>query len=178
MSDGHHEHNGGHELEDLDAGLLAKIIIVTLALVFISSLAVTMWFYKQRDEIQAQRANEGWSLLDEYKEEMGKSLKDIEKSRKEVLNNPAVGLAPLTPLAPGAESMSDILRRERALARGETPAPAAAAAPAPVVRGETPRPADPTPPPAPAEPTKTDGATPTGQPAPAEAADKAAPKNP
>lgn len=55
MSDAHHEHDGGHELENLDTGNLMKLVAALIVVVLISMGAVTQWFYKQRAELVNQR---------------------------------------------------------------------------------------------------------------------------
>ncbi len=75
MSDAHHEHDGGHELENLDTGNLMKLVTALIVVVLISMGAVTQWFYKQRAELIAERNNaEGRFTMSHYHQKMDEQL--------------------------------------------------------------------------------------------------------
>lgn len=87
MSD-NHEHNGGHELENIDSTSLLAQMIALFVVVFIAVIAVAQWFYKQRDELALERAKDGYTFAKEQRAIEDEMLEGIEDTTKAILKTP------------------------------------------------------------------------------------------
>jgi hypothetical protein len=87
MSD-NHEHNGGHELENIDATSLLAQMIILFVVVLISVIAVAQWFYKQRDELVLERAKDGYAFAKEQRAIEDELLKGIDATTAAILKTP------------------------------------------------------------------------------------------
>lgn len=87
MSDSHEEYNGGHELENLPAVTLLKIIFGLGAIVLAAVFVVVQFFYQQQRylEIEDNGAvaghylNKYWGEMDEQKKGLAKVAKGVKK---------------------------------------------------------------------------------------------------
>lgn len=95
MSDEHHEHDGGHELEALDAGQLFRIIGGLSVVVLISIIAVVQWFHKQQEELRVTRSD--YSFLEEQRAREGEMLEGIDAVATQVAADPKLLAAPAPP---------------------------------------------------------------------------------
>lgn len=82
MSDQHAEHNGGHELEAVNAGALFRIIGGLAVIVGISCFVVIQWFYQQRNDLEFQSGTpyflkQYWEQMDAEKAGLGDTAKEI-----------------------------------------------------------------------------------------------------
>jgi type IV secretory pathway VirB10-like protein len=87
MSD-NHEHNGGHELENIDSTSLLAQMIALFVVVFIAVIAVAQWFYKQRDELALERAKDGYAFAKEQRAVEDEMLQGIDDTTKAILKSP------------------------------------------------------------------------------------------
>jgi len=95
MSDEHHEHDGGHELEALDAGQLFRLIGGMTIVVLISIIAVIQWFHKQQAELRV--TNSDYSFLRDHHEREDKMLEGIDGVAKKVAGDASTLAAPPPP---------------------------------------------------------------------------------
>lgn len=104
MSDEHAEHNGGHELEAVNAGALFKIIGALAIIVLLSVAVVIQWFYQQHKALVQQGGTPHY--LQKYWQDMDADKAGLGDIAKEVANNPAMLAS--DPPPPGWKHPDDI----------------------------------------------------------------------
>lgn len=117
MSEEHHEHDGGHELEALDAGQLFRIIGGLAIVVLISIIAVVQWFHKQQEELRITRSD--YTFLQEHRAREAEMLEGIDAVAAKVGGDPKLLAAPP---APEGWVHPDDVKTGGAPAMGGTPA--------------------------------------------------------
>lgn len=85
----HHEHDGGHELEDINTKVLFQLVFGLSGLVIVACIMVAGWFYKQNAAIQKERAAQldNFTVREELKLRDEKDLEDIGKAVDAMLKN-------------------------------------------------------------------------------------------
>ena len=87
MSDAHEEHNGGHELEGLNAIALMKVIFGLSAIVMVACIIVVQFFYSQAREMEFEGSTPYY--LQKYWGEMDADKAGLAATVKDAANNPA-----------------------------------------------------------------------------------------
>lgn len=87
MSDEHAEHQGGHELEAINAGLLFKIIGGLAIVVLLACAVVIQWFYQQARALEYDGATPHY--LQKYWGEMDEEKAGLSDLAKDIANDPA-----------------------------------------------------------------------------------------
>jgi hypothetical protein len=130
MSDEHH-YAGGHELEGLNAGGLLRIVVGLGLVTLLSATAVVQWFYRQREQLILERADEGSFMLHDHRKEMAQRLEGIDRTVTAVLEAPG-SMGTAVPPPAGWVHPDDIATGGRPAAPGPAPVEPLPSAPEPV----------------------------------------------
>lgn len=90
-NEAHHEHDGGHELENINTKILFQLVFGLSGLVLVACIIVATWFYKQNAAIQEERASqaENYTVKKQLLKRDREDMAGIDKAVQAMLDNPA-----------------------------------------------------------------------------------------